>query len=185
LEDRCIVVKEPRTQVASLNMCSVDMGEGANINLLSDIRYFIDRMKEANIKPELECFEFGMIHSCIRLAKEGLLSKPLNFNFTLGFDGALPDDPAYLAPIVERLPQGANWGFVHHGMTDLRMHAAALSLGAVMLRVGYEDGYYYAPGKVAASNAVLVEKLAELVHCLGFEVASPAEARKILGVEKL
>jgi 3-keto-5-aminohexanoate cleavage enzyme len=69
-------------------------------------------------------------------------------------------------------------------MGNFRLLAAALGLGARVIRVGYEDGAGYLPGKIAPSNTILVEKAAELVRGLGFSLASPEEGRGMLGTLK-
>ena len=182
LEERCVSVKEPRTELASLNMGSVNFGDGVYINTISDIRYWIGEITKYRVVPELEIFDFSMLTSIERLIGEGLLKPPLNYNFVLGFSGALPADPEILAQLVSRLPEGAHWGLIHEGMRDFKLIAAALGLGASAIRVGYEDGYL--PGVSAMSNAMLVQKAAELVKSLGFKVATPSEARKIYGTLK-
>jgi 3-keto-5-aminohexanoate cleavage enzyme len=182
LAERCVSVTEPRTETASLNLGSVNFGEGVYINTLPDIRFWIGEMKKHRVAAELELFDFGMFSTVETLVKEGLLVPPLNYNFCLGFKGALPADPRFLKDLVSLLPGGARWGLNHEGMGDFRLLAAALALGAGSIRVGYEDGCSYLPGKPASSNAVLVQKVVELVRSLGFEPASPAEARKILGL---
>ena len=182
LEERCVSVTEARTEIASLNMGSVNFGDGVYINTLSDIRFWLGEMKKYNVKPELELFDFSMLSTVERLVKEGLLSDPLNCNFCLGFKGALPADPRLLRDLTSYLPANAQWGLLHDDMEDLKLLAAALGLGAGSVRVGYEDGRYYRHGKAAETNAVLVGKLAELVTSLGFEIARPIEARKMLGI---
>jgi 3-keto-5-aminohexanoate cleavage enzyme len=182
LEERCVSVTEPRTEVASLNMGSVNFGEGVYINTLPDIRFWIGEMKKYKVAPELELFDFSMLSTAEKLVEEGLLKQPLNYNFCLGFSGALPSDPSLLWDLRSQLPPGARWGLNNEGMVDFRLLAAALSLGAGSIRVGFEDGRSYLPGKPAPSNTILVQKIVELVNSLGFEPASPSEARNILGI---
>ena len=182
LEERCVSVKEPRTELASLNMGSVNFGDGVYINTLPDIRFWIGEISKYSVVPELEIFDFSMLTSIERLIGEGLLKPPLNYNFVLGFSGALPADPGILAQLVTRLPKGAHWGLVHEGMRDLKLIAAALGLGASVIRVGYEDGFL--PGLPVMSNTLLVQKAAELVKSLGFKIAAPGEAKKIFGTLK-
>lgn len=184
LEQRCVSVREPRTEVASLNMGSVNFGESVYVNTVPDIRFWASAMRREGVVPELEIFEVGMLETVARLAAEGVLEPPLNYNFSLGFRGALPADPRHLAHLAAMLPPGSHWGLIHEGMEDFRLLAAALGLGATAVRVGYEDGRHLAPGLVARSNVELVDRLVELVHLLGLEPATPAEARAILGVRR-
>ena len=67
-------------------------------------------------------------------------------------------------------------------MTDLSLLAAAMGLGASIVRVGFEDSIFYAPGEAARSNVVLVEKLVVMIRNMGCEPASPAYARRLMGV---
>ena len=185
LEDRCVSVIEPRTEVASLNMGSVNFGEGVYINTLPDIRFWLGEMEKFQVAPELEIFDFGMLSTIERLVEEGLLKEPVNYNFCLGFKGALPADPRLLWALRSHIPADAQWGLNHEGMEDFKLIATALGLGARSIRVGFEDGRSYLPGKPAPSNAFLVKKAAELVKSLGLEIANPAEARQILGIGPL
>ena len=185
LEERCVSVTEPRTEIASLNLGSVNFGEGVYINTLPDIRFWIREMKKHDVVPELMLFDFSMLNNIEILVKEGLLGPQLNYNFGLGFKGALPADPRYLGDLVSRLPEGAHWGIIHDGMEDFKLIAAAIGLGARSIRVGYEDGRSYLPGKAAPSNTILVQKAAELVRSLGFKTANPGEARRMLGIMPL
>jgi 3-keto-5-aminohexanoate cleavage enzyme len=184
LEERCIAIKDKLTEVGSLNMGSVNFGEGVFINTLPDIRFWIGEMAEQRVVPELEIFDFSMLTSIEKLVDEGLLKPPINYNLCLGFNGALPAEAGLLAQLVSRLPLGSHWGFNHEGTKDFKLHAAALGLGASVVRVGFEDGQYYLPGAPAPSNAFLVQKAAELIKSLGFQLATPADARKLLGVLK-
>ena len=184
LEQRCVSLREPRTEVASLNMGSVNFGEGVYVNTLPDIRFWAAEMRRHGVVPELEIFEGGMLASVARLVDEGVLVPPLNYNFSLGFRGALPADPRHLAHLSAMLPPGSHWSLIHEGMGDFRLLAAALGLGATGVRAGYEDGRHLAPGEIARSNVELVKRLAELVRLLGLRIATPAEARVILGVRK-
>lgn len=182
LEQRCVAVDEPRVEVASLNMGSANVDDGVYINTLPDIRYWAGRMRDRGVRPELEVFDAGMVHNVAILADEGCLEPPFVYALCLGFRGALPAEPRSLALLTTLLPPGAVWGLIHHGMEDLSLLAAAIGLGASFVRVGYEDGAHYAPGRPAGSNVVLVERAVDLIHAMGMAVATPPEARSILGL---
>jgi 3-keto-5-aminohexanoate cleavage enzyme len=83
------------------------------------------------------------------------------------------------------LPVPAPWGVVHESMQDLSLPATAVAMGAAAVRVGFEDSVYSAPGKAATTNAELVKKIVTLIHQIGFEVATPPEARDLLGLKQL
>jgi 3-keto-5-aminohexanoate cleavage enzyme len=184
LEERCVALNDPRVEVASLNMGSVNFSDEVYINRLPDIRYWARRMEETNVIPELEIFEAGMLTAVTKLLEEKVLKPPLAFGFCLGFHWALPADPNSLFFLKSSLIEPAFWGVVHDSMQDFSLLATAIGMGAVAIRVGFEDSVYYAPGKAAATNVVLVEKIVSLVHQIGYEVATPADARNILGLKK-
>ena len=171
LEERCVALDEPRTQIASLNMGSVNVNDTVYINTMPDIRFWAGRMTERGVVPELEVFDLSMVEQCRRLRDEGLLPRHLHFNFCFGFPGALDSDPSHLAYLVSRLPEDSSFGVIHDGMDDLTLLAAAVAFGADQIRVGFEDSFSSAPGRVAADNAELVRALAGMVKSLGREVA--------------
>ena len=185
LEERCAALNDPRVEVASLNMGSVNFSEDVYINRLSDIRYWARRMEETNVIPELEIFEAGMLTAVTKLLEEKVLKPPFTFGFPLGFRYALPAVPNSLFFLTSSLPENAAWGVVHESMQDFSLLATAIGMGAAAIRVGFEDSVYYTPGKAAATNLELVEKIVSLIHQIGFEAATPAEARELLGLTKI
>ena len=185
LEERCVALNDPRVEVASLNMGSVNFSEDVYINRLPDIRYWARRMEETNVIPELEIFEAGMLTAVAKLVEEKVLKPPFTYGFPLGFHYALPANPNSLFFLTSSLPVLAPWGVVHESMVDFSVLAAAIAMGAAAVRVGFEDSVYYAPGKAAGNNAELVEKIVVLIHQMGYEVATPAEARDLLGLKHL
>jgi 3-keto-5-aminohexanoate cleavage enzyme len=182
LEERCVSVTDPRVEVASLNMGSVNFGEDVYINRVPDIRYWAGRMTENRVVPELEIFEAGMVAESQMLIEEGTLKPPFYYNFALGAHWAAPADPRSLSYLTSLLPAGVPWSVVHDNMQDFALLATAIGLGASGVRVGFEDSVQYAPGKIAEKNVDLVAKIVSLVHRIGYEVAAPNEARYILGV---
>lgn len=182
LEERCVALNDPRVEVASLNMGSVNIGEEVYINTLPDIRYWARRMAETHVAPELEIFAAGMLPTYMKLVEEKVLKPPFSINFCLGFRWALPADAKSLFFMTSMMTERIPWGVIHDGMTDLALLATAIGMGATVVRVGFEDSVFFAPGKTAKTNAELVKTLVALVHHIGFEVALPAEARELLGL---
>lgn len=187
LEDRSVCLSEPRVEVASLNMGSVNFGESVYINTLPEIRYWAGRMREEKVVPEMEIFDLSMVETCSKLADEGVLDRPMSYNFCLGTGTAsnLSDTPRNLHYMTSLMESDGHWGLNNDSMKDLHFLGLAIAMGASVVRVGFEDSFYYEEGKTAPTNAFLVEKLVELVRALGCEPATPEEAREILGIKKL
>lgn len=183
-EERCVALEDPRVEVASLNMGSANVGEDVYVNTLPDIRFWAKRMQDRKVIPELEVLEGGMLSNIPKLVEEGVLTPSFHVNFCLGFDGPLPAEPTNLFFLKSMLPQGMLWGMVHDGMQTFALLATALGLGATLVRVGFEDSVYFAPGKAATTNAELVTRLVDVIKGLGYSVATPAEARNLLGIRK-
>jgi 3-keto-5-aminohexanoate cleavage enzyme len=182
LEERCVSLNDPRVEMGSLNMGSTNFGEGVYINTLPDIRYWAKKMQENNVIPELEIFDLSMIGSALKIYKEGLVSLPLSFNFCLGFENSTQATADNLFCLKNSIPQDSHWGFIHENMEDFSLLVASAAMGASVLRVGYEDSFYYEKGKPAKSNAELVERLVEIIGKLGYEPMNPTEARKLLNI---
>jgi 3-keto-5-aminohexanoate cleavage enzyme len=181
LEQRCVALNDPRVEVASLNMGSINFGEDVYVNKMSDIRYWARRMEQTRALPELEIFAAGMLPAYVKLVEEQVLKAPYSIGFCMGVDWALPADAETLFFMKTMLPEkDVPWGVIHAGMNDFALLAAAIAMGASFVRVGFEDSTLFAPGKAAKSNAELVERIVSLVHSIGYEVATTDEARKIL-----
>ena len=138
------------------------------------------RMLELGIKPEMEVFDASMVEGALDLVKRGLAKPPLHFNFVLGLKGALPASIKNLLYLSELIPAGSTWSVSGVGRAQLSMAAHAILMGG-HVRVGLEDNIYYSRGRLAA-NRELVERIVRLAAELGREVATPDEARAILGL---
>ncbi len=183
LEERCVALNDPRTEVASLNMGSINFGEDVYINKLPDIRYWAQRMKKARVAPELEVFAAGMLPTYMQLVAEKVLKPPYSINLCLGFQWALPADVETLFFMRSLLPEkDLPWGVIHDGMHDFALLATAIGMGASVVRVGFEDSAFFAPGRAALTNAELVERIVSLIKQMGCKVATCKEAREILGI---
>ena len=184
LEERCVCLDVPEVEVASLNMGSVNFGETVYVNTLPDIRFWAKRLKETNTIPEMELFDLSMVETCSRLADEGVLERPLHYNFCVGPGGSsiLAATGRNLCFLTQLCESGTSWGITHDSMQDFSILACAIGMGANAVRVGFEDSFYHAPGKLARTNAELVEKLVALIRAMGCEPATPDEARAMQGI---
>ena len=187
LEERCVCLNVPEVEVASLNMGSVNFGETVYVNTLPDIRFWAARMKETGVVPEMELFDLSMVETCTRLADEGVLRRPLHYNFCVGkgTSSNLSATGRNLAMLTQLCEKGTSWGITHDQMDDFSMLACAIGMGASAVRIGFEDSFYYAPAKRAANNAELVERLVALIRMMGCEPATAAEAREMQGIPQL
>jgi 3-keto-5-aminohexanoate cleavage enzyme len=185
LEQCCVALNDKRTEVASLNMGSVNFGEEVYINRLPDIRYWAKRMRQTKTVPEMEIFDSGMLPAARALVAEGAIQPPYSICFALGFHWTLAPDPKSLFFMTAMMNETVPWGVIHDGMTDFTLLATAIGLGASMVRVGFEDSIFWAPDQAVKRNVELVQRLAQLVRLLGHAVATPAEARAILGIRRL
>ena len=184
LEQRCVSLNVPEVEIASLNMGSVNFGETVYVNTNPDLRYWAQRQKDADVVPEMELFDLSHVECCTRLADEGVIRRPLHYNFCVG-PGASSNLSATgrnLALLNALAEPGSSWGINHVSRTDFSRPACARGMGANAVRVGFEDSFYYAPGKRAHTNAELVERLVELIRLMGCEPATPAEAREMLEI---
>lgn len=180
--ERCVSLQAD-IELASLNPGSVNYDKGVYVNSPADIAYWTQEMHRRRIKPDIAIFEAGMIANAVALAEAGWIAAPLLFGFVLGQRGALPATPKNLLFLSETIPAGSLWGVVGHGGSDLRMAALALNMGG-HVRAGFEDNPFYRPGELATSNAQLIERLVRLARELGREPATPAEARRLLGLAR-
>ncbi len=184
LDERCSAINDDRTQVGSLNMGSLNLGEDLVFqNPEVNIEYWSRKFLSRGVVPELEIFDVGMISTVKRFIEKGILKPPFNCNFAMGYYAGIQPSVESIIHLRNTLPAGCNFGISHNEMKDFSIIAASIALGAVKTRVGFEDSIYYAPGKKARANTVLVQKMAELIEVMGFEVMSIAEARELYGVK--
>jgi 3-keto-5-aminohexanoate cleavage enzyme len=169
-------------EMGSYDAGSMNFGEGVFLNSPDFLRRMAHAFQEYDVRPELECFDVGMIYNCLRLIEEGLISGPLWWQFVLGVRGGAPATPKVLLHMVELLPEGSQWSAIGLGRGQLPMNTMAIILGG-HVRTGMEDNVYYRRGELAQSNAQLVERCARLTRELGRDVASPADARRLLGLK--
>lgn len=142
-------------------------------------------MRDLGIKPEVEIFDLAMLYNARSLVDRGLLKAPVHVQFVMGIPNALPVREKVLdflvAELAEVLP-GATWTAAGIGRHQFTVAEWALARGG-HARTGLEDNIYLSKGVLAASNAQLVEKTAELCARHGRRPATPAEARRLLGLE--
>ncbi|ODN30744.1 3-keto-5-aminohexanoate cleavage protein [Fervidobacterium thailandense] len=170
-------------EMATLSAGSCNFGDDVFMNSPKFMELLAQRMKEKGIKPEIEIFEPGMIENALRLVKKGLLELPLHFDFVLGVPGAMTGTIDDLLFLVRKIPAGCTWSVAGIGRYELPLAVHAIVMGG-HVRVGFEDNIYYRKGELAKSNAQLVERIVRIAREVGREIATPDEARAILGIQK-
>lgn len=158
-------------------------GDDIFVNTENMIIEFAQRMNELSIKPECEVFDKGMIDMAKRLSKKGFIKKPMHFNLVMGVNGGITGEPKDLLFMTEAMPEGSTFTVSGVGRSQLAMNTMAILLGG-HVRVGFEDNVYISKGVPAKSNAEFVERIVRIAKELGREIATPEEARQILGLTK-
>jgi 3-keto-5-aminohexanoate cleavage enzyme len=182
LADKTAILKAGPWDLASLNMGTMNCGEAVFLHPVPIIREIARRIRAAGARPMPQLFELGMIPTTLQLVHEDLIPDPLLCNLTLNMPGAMPASLRNLMHFRDALPANTMWGFVHHGLQNMGLLAAAATMGATLLRVGFENSAWLRPGVRATRNADLVEQAVALLGKLGKRVATPAQARTILGL---
>jgi len=182
IEQRLIPL-ELQPALASLDAGSINLGGGVFSNPPEFLDAAAKKMKEKGVKPEIEIFDLGMIVTTLRMRDEKRLDDPLYFQFVLGTPWGAPATPKSFLHLFEHIPSNASWSVIGIGRGHLPMSMMGLIMGG-HIRVGMEDNIYYEKGVLAKSNAQFVERIGRISRDYGREIASPAEARKILGLKK-
>jgi 3-oxoadipate:acetyl-CoA acetyltransferase len=173
-----------RPDMASLSTGSCNFPTRVYENPPDLIRELAERMKQFDVKPEIEVFDLAMLYNAAKYVEEGLLRGPLHVQFVLGVQNALPAHRDLLefevAKLRELLP-GATWVAAGIGRSQLEVNRWSLELGG-HCRTGLEDNVRWDKSRLAASNAELVARVAALCADHERAVATPAQARAILGL---
>jgi 3-keto-5-aminohexanoate cleavage enzyme len=180
-EDERLGSVAARPELASLDCGTMNFGDDIFVNSPSFIERSAREMRAAGVKPEIECFEAGMVAAGARLVADGEVDSPPLFQIVLGVRGGAPARVDTLCSLVALLPPGANWAAAAIGPPHFPLMAAALAMGG-HIRSGMEDVAYVARGEFATSNAQLVRRAVQLCEAIGRPVASSAQAREIFAV---
>lgn len=172
---------EEAPDMASLTLGSLDFRDGPSVNAPDVVRELARRMRDAGVRPELEVFGSGMAAEAHRLLDEGLVDRPLYANLMLGGHHTAPATVRELVHLAESLPAGTTWAAAGIGAYQLPMNALAIFAGG-HVRVGLEDSTRIAGKEAPAANSDLVRRAVELAALAGRKVATPAQARTMLGL---
>jgi 3-keto-5-aminohexanoate cleavage enzyme len=177
--------------MADPEICSLNMGTlirpdgGVFVNPPSQIEQWAKILKDRGIKPELEVYSHSMFKDVGNLIEKELIEKPYFINLVLGMkrQSALSGTSKNLLSMIDFLPEDCIFNVTAIGRPQLQL----TTLGALMggnIRVGLEDNVYYSKG-VLATNEKLVARSAGIIRDMGFEVATPDEARVMLGLARI
>ncbi|MDR3562980.1 MAG: 3-keto-5-aminohexanoate cleavage protein [Negativicutes bacterium] len=167
-------------EMASLATGSSNFPTKGNYNDPDTVNYLAEEMSKYNVKPEIEIFDTAMIWNAIKLAEKGQIKTPLHFNLVLGVGGSQPATVEALMYCYHHLPKDCTWGVSVIGKDHVKLSVIAMALGG-NVRVGIEDNFYHSKG-VLATNVGLLKRMKDIALAMGKEIATPAEARQILGL---
>jgi len=183
-EERLAAVRELVPDMASLNAGSINFGRKLFANTPDVIETYARLMSEWGVVPEFEVYDVGMINNVMHwIVKAGIMQLPLQFSLVLGVLGGIPATPKNLLHLVESLPAPCTWQVIGIGRHQIPLGICGVLCGG-NIRVGMEDNIYLERGVLAKSNAELVAKAVRVIRELGFEIATPGEAREMLGISK-
>ena len=177
-------------EMASLNMGSMMRISGQYkgvpwSNMPEEIEWYVGRMNELGVKPELEVYSHAMMREVNMIIEKGLLKAPYYIDLVLGmrYQGACDATPRIFTQMVDLMPPGTIINTAAVGRDQLPMNMMSILYGG-HVRVGLEDNVYYGKGDLA-TNARLTARIVRIIRDMGKEPATPAEAREILGLKAL
>lgn len=150
-------------------------------NPVEKIQTMIDAMNEVGAHPEFECFDFGIVR-CVNMYIENGMARAAHYNFVMGVASGMPVDADLLQLLLRYKREGDPWQTTLIGRQEIwPVHQRTAELGG-MLRTGLEDTFYLPDGERASGNGALIEALAQCARNAGREIASPPEARELMGL---
>ena len=155
-------------------------------NPVSKVQQFLDVMQECGTHPEFECFDVGIVRSVGMYIKAGLLKPEMGraeYNLVMGVASGMPCDADLLALLPQWMAPDSVWQATLIGRAEIwPVHQKTAELGG-MLRTGLEDTFYLPNGDRASGNGALITELARCAANAGRAIASPKEARMLLGLK--
>ncbi|MGC1506742.1 MAG: 3-keto-5-aminohexanoate cleavage protein [Sulfitobacter sp.] len=180
-EKRVAHVEALRPDICTLDFNTMWSGQASVINSPRNLEIMAARIYTAGVKPEIEIFDSGDLHMVKDFVARGIIRAPLMVQMVLGVRFGAVANPATMAYLVSQLPESTEWAAFGIGRAAFPMLAQAWLLGG-HVRIGMEDTAYISKGAHCVSNAQLVHKAARMIDDLGGTLASPQEARMILGL---
>jgi len=211
IEERVRPAATFKPEVASLNMGSMNFGlypmlgryktfkhaweqpylEGSRErifkNTFADIEYILTTCAENGTRFEIECYDIGHLYTLAHFADRGVVKPPFFVQSVfgiLGGIGAHPEDVMHMRRTADRLfgRTTYHWSVLGAGRNQMPIAAMAAAMGG-NVRVGLEDSLWIGPGRLAESNAAQVRQARQIIEGLGLQIATPVDAREILGLK--
>lgn len=173
-----------RPDMASLSVGSNNFPTRVYENPPELVDWLAAEMKAYGVKPEIECFDLSHIHQAAAMQRDGRLVAPAYVQFVMGVKNAMPADRDvfdYYIRTVERLLPGSEWCAAGIGPHQITLNEWCVAAGG-HARTGLEDNVRLDRHTLAPSNAALVKRVVDICDRHGRKVATPAEARAMLGL---
>ena len=181
MEERIRPIVQMKPEMASLNIASMNFGDEVFLNEPLNVKKLAKHMRELKVVPEVEVYDAGHVDVARKLLKDGLLSHPIHYQFVLGVPGGLSGEPRNLQFMVGSIDKEDSWAVAGVGRYQLPLSIMSVVMGG-HVRVGFEDNVFYHKGVLAKNNAELVARVVRIAREFNRPVATPTEARKLLGV---
>lgn len=176
---------DARPDMASLATGSVNFPTRVYDNSPDLVEWLAGRMRDLDIKPEVEAFDLSMIFAAKHLHAQGLITGPLHVQFVMGVRNAMPVDREvfeFYVQTLQRLAPDATWTGAAIGKDQMTLARWSLELGG-HCRTGMEDNVRLDRDRLAPSNAALVREVVRLCEQHQRAVATPEQARRLLGLK--
>ncbi len=170
-----------RPEICTIDLNTMNSGKEVVINTPDNVRRMAKVMRDAGVKPEIELFDSGDIALMHDLLRDGTLDRPPLCSFVMGVRYGFQPSPETVLYARNMLPAGAEFTAIGIGRATFTTVAQSYLAGG-HVRVGLEDSVYLSRGQLAPSNATLVHKARRIVEDLGGQIATPREARDIIGL---
>ncbi len=185
-EERVRHIEMTLPELCSLDLTTQNQVESGKdmvyLNTPYTLKKMAKRFQEIGVKPEIELFAPGDVMLAIKMIEEGYFDAPPLFQVVMGVQWGLPTSTETLIYMRDLLPKDCVWAAFGLGKMQMPMVAQSVLLGG-NVRVGLEDNLYLSRG-VFATNGQLVERARTIIESMGASVATPDEARVILGIQK-
>ena len=181
MDKRIAPIVQLKPEMSSLNINSMNFGDDIFLNHPKDVEKLAGHINDLGVIPEIEVYDAGDIELAQRMQKKGILKAPIHYQFVLGVPGGLSGEAYNLTHLVRMINPEDSWAVAGVGRYETPLAVMAVVMGG-FVRVGFEDNVYYHKGELATGNAQFVGRVKRIADEVARPVATPEEARKILGI---